>query len=264
MPTFIHNGDQYHYGDTGSGKVLVLLHGLGCQGDHWQPQIDAFSPHYRVITPDSRGHGRSHCNRGPSSVKQLADDVLILLNHLTIKQVDIIGYSMGGMVGFELACHHAERLNSLTVINSTPHMPANNNAVRYLYWSRTLAIRCLGITRQAKKVSRHLFPQPKQYALAQQYFSSMGSMKPSLYLAALRAITRWSVLDLISSIKLPTLVVTGDRDYTTVASKKAYCDLIPKAELHVINNSNHATPMNQPDALNKVLLTFIKKVDSRS
>lgn len=65
----------------------------------------------------------------------------------------------------------------------------------------------------------------------------------------------------LSRISCPTLVVTADRDYTPVAQKQAYVDELPNARLLVIEDSRHATPMDQPEYFNRSLLAFLAEVE---
>jgi len=65
--------------------------------------------------------------------------------------------------------------------------------------------------------------------------------------------------DQLEQITCPVISITADKDYTTVALKKAYVSKLPKAELAVIQDSRHATPVDQPEAFNEVLHSFLKK-----
>jgi pimeloyl-ACP methyl ester carboxylesterase len=84
------------------------------------------------------------------------------------------------------------------------------------------------------------------------------------YLASFSAIVGWGVQEKLSRIACPTLVVTADRDYTPVALKEAYMQLIPDARLVVMENSRHASPLDQPEAFNQILLNFLDAQEKRS
>jgi len=93
---------------------LVLLHGLGEGGADWDGVAPAFGRHYRVYAPDLRGHGRSD-RPGDYSVELMAADVLGFLDALQLDRVDLIGHSMGGLVGCLLAGDHPERVRRLVL-----------------------------------------------------------------------------------------------------------------------------------------------------
>ena len=75
----------------------------------------------------------------------------------------------------------------------------------------------------------------------------------------MRAIPGWSALAAVRELKTPLLVVTGDRDYTPVAYKQSYVEQLSNAELVVIEDSGHATPLDQPEQLNQLLRAFVLK-----
>ena len=81
------------------------------------------------------------------------------------------------------------------------------------------------------------------------------------YLASLDAIIGWGVRERLAAITCPTLVISGDRDYTPVSLKQAYVGQMPNARLVVIEDSRHATPLDQPERFNTTLLDFIDQVD---
>jgi pimeloyl-ACP methyl ester carboxylesterase len=257
MPTINLTTHQLHFLDTGSGRPLILLHGLGSRADHWQPQIDTLSQHYRVICPDSRGHGQSTTAAAPYQIAALATDVLALMEHLSLDAADIIGYSLGGMVGFELAINYPQRINSLTVINSGPHVPSDNWFFKVMFWQRFLMIRFMSMEKLGKVVAKKLFPKPQQKKDFQDYVDSMKITSKCAYRATLKAFKGWSVLNQVNTIHQPALVVTGDQDYTPVAAKRYYAGLMPNARMEVIANSTHATPIDQPAELNRLLLKFL-------
>jgi pimeloyl-ACP methyl ester carboxylesterase len=81
---------------------------------------------------------------------------------------------------------------------------------------------------------------------------------PKAYLATLRAIVGWSVAEHLEKIALPTLVIAADEDYTPVAAKEAYVGKMQQADLVVIEDSRHGTPIERPEEFNEVVRTFLK------
>ncbi len=82
---------------------------------------------------------------------------------------------------------------------------------------------------------------------------------PRAYRDAMQAIVGWSVTDRLSTIQCPTLVIAADQDYTPVAVKEAYVARMPRAELVVIGDSRHATPVEQPEQFNEALMAFLSR-----
>ena len=112
------------------------------------------------------------------------------------------------------------------------------------------------------RAGRLLFPKAEQQALREKIQQRWPDNDKRAYLSALDAIIGWSVREHLGRISCPCLVVSADRDYTSVASKQAYVQELPHGRLVVIEDSRHATPMDQPEAFNQCLLAFLHELDS--
>jgi 3-oxoadipate enol-lactonase len=102
----------YRVWGSAGAPPLVLLHGLGDSAGDWDGVAPAFARHWRVYAPDLRGHGRSG-RPGDYSVELMEADVLGFLDALGLDRVDLIGHSMGGLVGYLLAGDHPGRVARL-------------------------------------------------------------------------------------------------------------------------------------------------------
>ena len=89
---------KLHYSEAGQGTPVVLLHGFPLTSAIWTAQQQQLADHYRVITPDLRGHGQSPAPAGVYEMESLAGDLLALLDSLKIERAVIMGHSMGGYV----------------------------------------------------------------------------------------------------------------------------------------------------------------------
>jgi len=109
-----------NYSDTGGdGTPLVVIHGLFGSADNWRSHIKAWEARRRVVAVDLRNHGRSPHVRG-MGYAQMADDVLALLDRLSIPRAHLLGHSMGGKVAISLARLAPERVASLIVGDIAP------------------------------------------------------------------------------------------------------------------------------------------------
>jgi 3-oxoadipate enol-lactonase len=106
---------------------LVLLHGLGEGAANWDGVAPAFAQRRRVYAPDLRGHGRSD-RPGDYSAELMAADVLGFLDALALGRVDLIGHSMGGLVGYLLAGDHPERVRRLILEDVAALRPRERGA----------------------------------------------------------------------------------------------------------------------------------------
>ena len=258
MPYFTHQDCQLHYEEYGQGEPLLLVHGLGSSIRDWEYQIPVLSQHYRVIALDVRGHGQSDKPRQRYRIATFAADVAALIEHLGLSQVHLIGISMGGMIGFQLGVDRPELLQSLTIVNSGPEVKPHSLRDCVEIGKRWLLSRLLSLDTIAKALGKLLFPKPEQADLRRKIEQRWPENDKRAYLASLDAIIGWGVRERLARISCPTLVITADRDYTPVSLKEAYVRELPDARLVVIEDSRHATPLDQPERFNQTLLEFIR------
>ena len=261
MPYFDNDGCQLHYEDYGHGTPVLLIHGLGSSTLDWEFQIPVLSARYRVLALDVRGHGRSDKPRERYRMADFADDVAALIEHLQLPPVHLVGISMGGMIGFQLGVDQPHLLRSLTIVNSAPEVKAHNLRERLEIAKRWLLARLLPLETLAKALGKLLFPRPEQAELRRKVEQRWPRNDKRAYLASLDAIIGWGVRERLQRITCPTLVISADRDYTPIEHKQAYVTELPDARLQVIDNSRHATPLDQPQRFNTVLLDFLGEVD---
>lgn len=262
MPYFDQDDCQLHYEEYGQGAPLVLVHGLGSSVRDWEYQIPVLARHYRVIALDVRGHGRSDKPRERYSIAGFAADAAALIEHLALPPVHLVGISMGGMIGFQLGVDHPELLRSLTIVNSSPEVKPKNLRDCLEIAKRWTLARVLGLNTIARALGGLLFPKPEQAELRRKIETRWPQNDKRAYLASLDAIIGWGVRERLARITCPTLVVSADRDYTPVSQKAAYVAEMANARLLVIEDSRHATPMDQPDRFNSSLLAFLAEVDT--
>ena len=169
---------------------------------------------------------------------------------------------MGGMIAFQLAVDEPARVKSLCIVNSAPEVKVRS-ADDYWQWAKrwTLA-RVLSLGTIGKALGDRLFPKPQQADLRRKMAERWATNDKRAYLASFDAIVGWGVQEQLCRITCPTLVISADHDYTPVAQKEIYVKLLPDARLVVIEDSRHATPLDQPEVFNATLLDFLKTVET--
>jgi 3-oxoadipate enol-lactonase len=116
MPTIQRGDFSTYYEDTGSGEPLVLICGLGADLQIWRNLVPFLSKHFRVIALDNRGAGRSSAPDEPYTIPGMAADVIALLDHLQLAPVNLLGWSMGGVIAQSLAVAHPTRVKHLLLL----------------------------------------------------------------------------------------------------------------------------------------------------
>lgn len=264
MPTMRVRDVDLYYEVTGEGQPLLFIHGLGSSGRDWELQMAAFSDRYHVITFDLRGHGRSNKPPGPYTVPMFAADTTELMKALGIAPAHVVGLSLGGAVAFQLAVDVPEVVRSLVVVNFGPELVLRTFKERLALWQRHAIVRLIGMRKMGEILSKHLFPKPEHEEIRLVFVGRWAENDKRAYLDALRSVVGWSVVERLGTIQCPTLLIAADQDYTPVSVKEACVAQIPHAELVVIPDSRHATPMEQPEKFNAALMEFLLAVETLS
>jgi pimeloyl-ACP methyl ester carboxylesterase len=255
-----------HYEEQGprEGPAVVFLHGLGSSAADWKWQVPAFEERYRVITLDLPAHGRTGLSSGALrerlSVETMADAVDRLLAQLGESPAHVIGLSLGGCVALALAVGAPARVRSLTLVNTFARIRPAGWRGAYRMVERLLLLGVAPMPIIAARVAQSLFPGPAQGALRAAAVASLARNDKRAYVAAMRAVARFDVRRRLDQIHCPTLVMAGDGDTTVPrAAAELLQRRIPRARLLVVPDSGHATPYDQPDLFNRLVLEFVSR-----
>ncbi len=259
MPKIQSNGINLYYEIHGEGQPLLFIHGLGSSTRDWEFQVTEFAKSYKVITFDLRGHGQSDKPAGPYSMAMLAADTVGLLRALGIDAPHVVGLSLGGGVAFQMAVDASLPLKSLTIVNSTPELLVCTFKDRLMVWQRIAIVKLLGMKKMGEVLSKRMFIKPEQEEIRRIFVERWAENDQRAYLNAMRALVGWSVAARIGSIQCPTLIIGADQDYSPISVKEAYTAKIPNAQLVIIPDSRHATPVERPQEFNLALREFLEK-----
>jgi len=235
------NDVELYYQIHGEGTPLILLHGgLGHSG-HWTNQLPVLSEHYKVITVDSRGHGRSSMTERQISFALMASDVVALMDHLEIERAHIVGWSDGGNIGLYLAIHHPERLIKV-VASGANYSPSG---VRSDVGENQKFLSYIGDAIEDYQI---LSPEPANWDA---FFGNIGQMwasEPDF------------TVEQLGSVAVPVLLLDGESDeaiYTEHTIEMA--SLIPTAKLTFIPGTGHFGMWEKPAEINGAILDFLKQ-----
>jgi 3-oxoadipate enol-lactonase len=252
----IHDG-QLHYAIEGeAGKpVLILSNSLGTSFDMWAPQMAAFTQSFQVLRYDTRGHGKSSVTPGPYSIALLADDVLVLMDHLGIADAHFCGLSMGGITGMYLGIHHPGRLRKLVLCNTAAHIGPPDN-----WTTRIAAVEASGVAPLAQPVvSRWLTPgYAAQHPGTVTLLEDMLRATPAPgYAAACAAVRDNDLRQQVNRITAPTLVIAGTGDLPTPPSDGKFLQQEIKGAHYVELHAAHLSNQEQAGAFNVAVLDFL-------
>jgi 3-oxoadipate enol-lactonase len=239
--------------------VLVLAHTLATSRAMWRKQVPHFSLRHRVVSYDMRGHGESAAPDYPYSLEMLAEDVIGVLDSLGVQRPAVfLGISIGGMVGQALALRHPERFRAIILANTVSRTPPEGQAM----WDQRIeAIRKDGVESQVQPtLERWLSAEFRaREPETTRWVADMIRATPAIgMIGCAKAIQKLDYTDQLERIAVPTLVIAGEKDPgAPVAASQTIHERIKGSRLAVIPNCLHQTPIEAPDAFNRIVDAFL-------
>lgn len=263
MPYVTVNGTRLHYTDSGSGsEVIVFSHGLLMSGEMFRAQVAHFSDRYRCITFDHRGQGQSEAPAGGYDMDSVAQDAAALIRELTDGPVHFVGLSMGGFVGMRLALWHPELLRSLVLLDTSADPEPEENQPKYRRLN--FVARWFGLGIVVDRVMPIMFGQsfltdPARAGDRAEWRRRIkNNDRKGIVRAVQGVIDRDGVLEKLSAITTPTLVLVGDEDVATVPLKsERICAAIPGARMQILPGAGHSSTIETPDTVNAAMEAFL-------
>jgi 3-oxoadipate enol-lactonase len=254
-------GIDLHYSDINpSGHPAVtLLHGLGANGESWAFQIPPLVDcGFRVLSPDLRGFGKSTYTGRSHTIRDMARDVIALLDAVALQKSNIVGVSMGGAIALQLAHEYPNRVQRLILVNTFARLRPRSLTQLLYFASRIALLYSLGLPAQARYVTNRLFPNPDQTYLRQALRDQIVQANPQGYRATIRALARYDITPHLTTINKETLVITGEKDRTVSPETQRYLvENIPQARQVIISGAGHGVTGEKPEEFNQELLRFL-------
>lgn len=260
------DGSRMSYLDIGSGDVIVLGHSYLWSAEMWIPQIHALSRRYRVIVPELWGHGQSAAMpTGTSDLQQVAQHHLALLDALDVKTFAIVGLSVGGMWGAELALSHPERVTALALLGT--YMGSEKVETRARYFSMLDTVAALAaVPDQIVEGLLPLFFSPSSFrdrqGLVEGFRTRLRQTDRQLLVNTIIPLGRMIFarrdgLDDLRRLDKPTLVMTGEHDLSRPPEEGRLMAQILNCEFVELPGAGHISSLEIPDLVTRNLLSFL-------
>lgn len=249
------NGQKIYYEIYGDGKPLVLLHGSFMTiGMNWGQLILQLSKTYKVIALEMQGHGHTSLGNRPLSLENFADDIAKTMSYLKIDSTDIVGYSFGGTLAYQLAIKNPKLVKRMIIISST---------YKFMGWQKE----CRDAIQSMKPEFLNNTPLRAEYVKV-----APDSTEWTRFLEKMIAFDKqdYNLGDQnISNIKSPVLLISGDNDgvdkpilmdtYKRLGGC-VFADMlgVPKSQLAIVPGQGHVSLMMQTDELLKLISHFLK------
>jgi 3-oxoadipate enol-lactonase len=255
---------RLYYDLTGreDGPVVCITHSLASDGGSWAEQVPALlQAGFRVLRLDMRGHGGSDPVAGDYMMKELSDDVAVVLKGLSIARVHYIGLSIGGMIGQAFALDHRDKLISAMWCDTLVASPAGAAAM----WEERM-----NTVRQANSlepladatVERWFTDafKPRNPGRWKQIRETVAATTPAGYLGCSAAIMNFDFTGQLSSLRVPVLVVCGaDDPGTPAAENRRLAGLVPGGRYEEIPDARHFPNVELPDQFNRIMLGWLEQ-----
>jgi pimeloyl-ACP methyl ester carboxylesterase len=232
--TFTHDGVRLYYEVYGSGDPLLVVHGNGGSIADMAAQIDFFRKSYKVIAMDSRDQGRSGDSQGKLTYEKMTDDLAALLDHLKIKQADVLGWSDGGIEALLLALRHPAKVKKIAV------MGAALNPTEEAVYPEVIGL--VKSTIAAMPDSVRVTPQGQREVKVTQMLLD----EPHIPMNALERIAA------------PTLVMAGDHDLIRDEHTIEIYHHVRQSQLAIFPNATHMVPFDDPATFNTTVQRFFR------
>jgi 3-oxoadipate enol-lactonase len=248
---------QLHYEWSGSEHlpVLIFSNSLGTNLRMWEPQVEGFTKHFRILRYDTRGHGQSSVPRGAYTIEQLSWDLVRLLDVLQLERVYFCGLSMGGMTGIFLAANAPKRLQKVVLCNTAAKIgtPETWNArIQAVEEGGMQAVAGGVIERWLTPVFRSSHAEEAQAAL-----TMLEAANPQGYVACCAAVRDMDQRQTLGSIRLPCLALTGTYDPVTPPTDAQFLkESIPGAKYAEVAAA-HLSNIEARDDFNRHVLQFL-------
>lgn len=248
------NGTRLHVTEEGTGHAVLFLHGMGCDGTDWEPQVDAFADRYRCITIDHRGHGRSDREVGDGySIARFAADARAVLDHLGVDRAHVVGLSMGGMIAQQLTLDDPERVCTLSLLDTF----ARPGPMADGMGAMADQVEAGGLDALAGGFQAMVFAAATtgtKPELVERFDAQFRANTPACLAADMRAIAGIDVYDRLGSIAAPTVVLCGAEDnLTPLPMAEELAAAIPGATLEIVPDAGHFSNIENPEVVNRIL-----------
>jgi len=246
------DGVGIYYEVHGEGPVILLTHGYSATAEMWRGQIAPLSKKYKLVLWDMRGHGRSDYPEDLSeySEAKTVADMAALLDAVGARQAIVGGLSLGGYMSLAFHATHPERVEALLIIDTGPGYRKdeardgwNRNGIKTAERYEAEGLSLLNSGSAERRTAQHR--------------DATGLARAARGMLAQK---NARVIESLPGIKVPSIVVVGEKDTPFLAASDYMAAKIPNAEKAVIPGAGHAANIDNPAAFNAALEAFLAKL----
>lgn len=255
-------GKTLEYAEQGNagGMSVILLHGLTDSWHSFDNVLPLLPHNYHVLAISQRGHGNSAKTFNRYHTKDFAHDVAVLVQKLQLSPAIVVGHSMGGVIAQQFAIDYPRHTKGLVIVssdasfNTSPALPQFYEAVQKLQDP---------IDREFMYgFQKSTFAKPVSEISVDSFVAESMKVPAAVFQATLKGIMETDIVAALHNIKVPTLIVWGDKDgICPLAGQRLMQQKIQKARLIIYEGTGHALHWEAPERFANDLLKFFKIFD---
>jgi 3-oxoadipate enol-lactonase len=264
MPFISNGGIRLHWEARGQGVPILLIMGHRYSSAMWYPVYEAFDDRYRLISFDNEGTGQSG-TRKRTSVAEMAEDALAVLDAAGVEKAHVYGVSMGGGIALEFGARYPERCRSLILgctMAKTPDIPPRPKWLVSLIY-RLLPLLTL-LAKPGKFKGGYGDAAPDDVIARDKAMLKKDPFRMTGVIAQSHAIIDYSItLEEVAAVKLPALVLHGTQDHLVpYEAGKKLSEMLPDARLVTFQDIGHNYFVGAGERANAEVDRFIQEVEA--
>lgn len=254
---------RVYYEEHGAGDPVLLINGLGADHTAWELQTEYLKRFFKVVVFDNPGVGQTEGPRGPYTTALFADVAADLLRRLGIERAHVVGASMGGLIGQQVAVRHPQLVRSLVLHCSWWRADRYTTALIRSWQSYAGAAGMLELSRQIWLwvFTPRFFEERAETIseLERQVAENPHPQSVEAFCDQAEACVAHQALEEVAGVEAPTLITVGDADILTPpAHSRTIHERIGGSRLHVWPGMGHAPFWEIPDEFNRVNREFLE------
>lgn len=275
------DGTRIYYEVRGHGKPLVFVYGIACLMNHWHAQTDSFSKKYRTVMFDFRGHHFSDIPKDKRnlSIDALAADLINLCDLLDIKDAVVFGHSFGTEILLRAYLQRPDLFKGSCLIgglfsNPFSHLIGAEKLLEAMTYVKRIynqapsvmaALWKFGVTNPISVFLSAIVGGFNLEKTAMKdveiYAQGVANIDIRVFLTFFAELIENDNMDELPLLKIPTLVIAGERDSLTLPEKqRAIADAIPDSELYLIPDGSHCVQLDFPGEVNERIQNFLDRL----
>jgi len=248
---------KLHFEKMGRGIPYILLHGYALDHHIWLPVEERMRSQVEVILPDLRGHGESPAPQGTYTMQSMAEDILLLMNDLSIDQAIIAGHSMGGYVALAFAGKYPDRLLGFALVAS--HVYADQPDKKEARLVDIQRVENMTISELLKDMPKKLSRDPIVSSECEALIAKMGKNGIKGVLGGMAE--RPDSIDVLKNLGIPAVIIAGiDDQFIPIEVSREMAQQMKTPWIVEIEQAGHMLMMEKPDLTTETMLKLINKL----